>query len=146
LDATYIDDAGEKRNPVMLHRAILGSLERFVGILIEEFAGSMPPWLSPIQAVVVNITDNQREAVENIAKQINNTGFRVESDLRNEKIGLKIREHSMQRVPYILVVGDREMEEGTVAVRMRGGKELGTLSVAAFMDHLQQDVVERRQV
>ena len=146
LDATYIDDAGEKRNPVMLHRAILGSLERFVGILIEEFAGSMPPWLSPIQAVVVNITDNQREAVENIAKQLNNSGFRVESDLRNEKIGLKIREHSMQRVPYILVVGDREMEEGTVAVRMRGGKELGTLSVAAFMDHLQQDVVERRQV
>ncbi len=146
LEATYVDEQGEKKHPVMLHRAILGSLERFVGILIEEFAGSMPPWLSPLQAVVVNITDNQREAVEKVAETLNNAGFRVESDLRNEKIGLKIREHSMQRVPYILVIGDREMDEGTVAVRMRGGKELGTLPVEAFIEHLQQDVKDRRQV
>ncbi len=146
LEATYVDEEGQRQHPVMLHRAILGSLERFVGILIEEFAGSMPPWLSPLQAVVINITDNQREAVINVAETLNNAGFRVESDLRNEKIGLKIREHSMQRVPYILVVGDREMEEGTVAVRMRGGKELGTLPVAEFVAHLQQDVAERRQV
>lgn len=146
LEATYVDEEGQKQNPVMLHRAILGSLERFVGILIEEFAGSMPPWLSPVQAVVVNITDSQREAVEKVAETLNNAGFRVESDLRNEKIGLKIREHSMQRVPYILVIGDREMEEGTVAVRMRGGKELGTLPVTDFIAHLQQDVAQRRQV
>ena len=146
LEATYVDEQGEKKHPVMLHRAILGSLERFVGILIEEFAGSMPPWLSPLQAVVVNITDNQRAAVEKVAETLNNAGFRVESDLRNEKIGLKIREHSMQRVPYILVIGDREMEEGTVAVRMRGGKELGTLPVSDFITHLQQDVEQRRQV
>ncbi len=146
LEATYVDEHGEKKHPVMLHRAILGSLERFVGILIEEYAGSMPPWLSPLQAVVVNITDSQRDGVEKVAETLNNAGFRVESDLRNEKIGLKIREHSMQRIPYILVIGDREMEEGTVAVRMRGGKELGTLSVDAFVDHLQQDVAQRRQV
>ena len=146
LDATYIDEEGQKQHPVMLHRAILGTLERFVGILIEEFSGSMPPWLSPLHAVVVNITDNQREAVEKVAETLNNAGFRVESDLRNEKIGLKIREHSMQRVPYILVIGDREMEEGTVAVRMRGGKELGTLPVADFIAHLQEDVAKRRQV
>ena len=131
---------------MMLHRAILGSLERFVGILIEEYAGSMPPWLAPLQAVVINITDKQLETAEKVTETLLNSGFRVESDLRNEKIGLKIREHSMQRVPYILVIGDREMEEGTVAVRMRGGKELGTLSVDAFVEHLQQDVSERRQV
>ena len=146
LEATYVDEHGEKKHPVMLHRAILGSLERFVGILIEEFAGSMPPWLSPLQAVVVNITDNQRAAVEKVAETLKNAGFRVESDLRNEKIGLKIREHSMQRVPYILVIGDREMEEGTVAVRMRGGKELGTLPVDAFVAHLKEDVEQRKQV
>lgn len=145
LDATYIDEHGEKKSPVMLHRAILGSLERFVGILIEEYAGSMPAWLSPLQAVVVNITDHQRETAENVAKQLNNAGFRVESDLRNEKIGLKIREHSMQRIPYILVIGDREMEEGAVAVRARGGEDLGTLSVEAFIELLRDDVETHKQ-
>ncbi len=144
LDATYVDEHGEKRSPVMLHRAILGSLERFVGILIEEYAGSMPVWLSPLQAVVINITDSQREATENVAKQLNNAGFRVESDLRNEKIGLKIREHSMQRVPYILVIGDREMEEGAVAVRARGGEDLGTLSIEAFTALLKEEVEQRK--
>jgi len=144
LDATYIDEHGEKKSPVMLHRAILGSLERFVGILIEEYAGAMPAWLSPLQAIVVNITDHQGETAENVAKQLNNAGFRVESDLRNEKIGLKIREHSMQRVPYILVIGDREMEEGAVAVRARGGEDLGTLSVEAFIALLQEDVDTRK--
>ncbi|MBC8519538.1 MAG: threonine--tRNA ligase [Gammaproteobacteria bacterium] len=145
LDATYIDEHGEKKSPVMLHRAILGSLERFVGILIEEYAGSMPVWLSPLQAVVVNITDHQRETAENVAKQLNNAGFRVESDLRNEKIGLKIREHSMQRLPYILVIGDREMKEGAVAVRARGGEDLGTLSIEAFIERLREDVERRKQ-
>jgi threonyl-tRNA synthetase len=146
LEATYVDEEGNRKNPVMLHRAILGSLERFVGILIEEYSGSMPTWLSPLQAVVVNITDKQREAAENVANQLNNGGFRVECDLRNEKIGLKIREHSMQRVPYILVVGDREMEEGSVAVRMRGGETLGTLSIEAMMEQLRADITARKQV
>jgi len=115
-----------------------------VGILIEEYAGATPAWLSPLQAIVVNITDHQGETAENVAKQLNNAGFRVESDLRNEKIGLKIREHSMQRVPYILVIGDREMEEGAVAVRARGGEDLGTLSVEAFIALLQEDVDTRK--
>jgi threonyl-tRNA synthetase len=144
LDATYIDESGEKKSPVMLHRAILGSLERFVGILIEEYAGSMPLWLAPIQAVIVNITDKQRQFTEEVATKLNNLGFRVESDLRNEKIGLKIREHSMQRVPYILVIGDREMEDGAVAVRARGGEDLGTVKIDQFIERLQQDLKERK--
>ena len=136
LGAAYIDEASQRRTPVMLHRAIVGSMERFIGILIEHHAGSFPAWLAPIQAVVVNITDAQADYVEDVRKTLANQGFRVQSDLRNEKIGYKIREHTLQRVPYLLVVGDREKENGAVAVRTRAGEDLGSMSVADFATHL----------
>jgi len=127
LGAHYIDEQGNKQVPVMLHRAILGSLERFIGILIEHYAGALPLWLAPVQAVVLNITDRQAGYAREIEESLINQGLRVKSDLRNEKIGYKIREHTIQRVPYLLVVGDREIETGTVAVRTREGKDLGSL-------------------
>jgi threonyl-tRNA synthetase len=127
----------------MLHRAILGSLERFIGILIENYAGKMPVWLSPVQAVVLNITDRQDERCKEIAESLENQGFRVDLDLRNEKIGFKIRAHTLSRVPYLLVVGDREVEEGTVAVRTREGENLGSMEVDAFARLLGSEV-ERR--
>ncbi|TKR31044.1 threonine--tRNA ligase [Luteimonas gilva] len=139
LGAEYVDEHSQKRTPVMLHRAIVGSMERFIGILIEHHAGSFPAWLAPIQAVVANITDAQAEYVEEVRKTLANQGFRVESDLRNEKIGYKIREHTLQRVPYLLVVGDRERDNGMVAVRTRGGEDLGTMSVAAFAERLRNE-------
>ena len=139
LDAEYVDEHSQKRTPVMLHRAIVGSMERFIGILIEHHAGAFPAWLAPVQAVVMNITDAQAGWAEEVRKTLMNQGFRVESDLRNEKIGYKIREHTLQRVPYLLVVGDREREQGAVAVRTRGGEDLGTMSVADFAQRLQQD-------
>jgi threonyl-tRNA synthetase len=129
LGAHYVAEDNSKQTPVMLHRAILGSLERFIGILIEHYAGALPLWLSPVQLVVMNITDNQADYVNKIAKTLKNSGFKVETDLRNEKIGFKIREHSLQRIPFMLVVGDREMENGTVAVRARGGKDLGPMTI-----------------
>jgi len=129
LGAHYVAEDNSKQTPVMLHRAILGSLERFIGILIEHYAGAMPLWLAPLQLVVMNITDNQADYVNKIAKTLKNSGFKVEMDLRNEKIGFKIREHTLQRVPFMLVVGDREMENGTVAVRARGGKDLGPMTI-----------------
>jgi threonyl-tRNA synthetase len=132
-----------RKVPVMLHRAILGSLERFIGILIEHYAGSMPVWLAPVQAMVMNITDKQADYVNQMAKSLNEQGFRVETDLRNEKIGFKIREHTLQRVPYLLVVGDREMENGTVAVRSRGGEDLGSMPVSEFADKLADAVSAR---
>ena len=144
LDATYIAEDNSKQTPVMLHRAILGSLERFIGILIEHYAGAMPAWLSPVQAVVMNITDNQAEYVKKVEKNLEKQGFRVESDLRNEKIGFKIREHTLQRVPFQLVVGDREMENDTVAVRARGGEDLGSMTVEAFAELLKNAVAERQ--
>ncbi len=144
LEATYIDESGQKQNPVMLHRAVLGSLERFVGILIEEYAGAMPVWLSPVQAVIVNVTDHQREYAEKVEKMLKNAGFRVEADLRNEKVGFKIREHSMQRVPYILVIGDRERDTGSVTVRIRGGEDLGSFPMDEFLVRLEEDVKLRR--
>src|SRR3546814_6820536 len=110
LGAEYVDEHSQKRNPVMLHRAIVGSMERFIGILIENYAGSLPTWLAPVQAVVMNITDAQADWVREVRKTLANQGFRVSGDLRNEKIGYKIREHTLQRVPYLLVVGDREKE------------------------------------
>jgi threonyl-tRNA synthetase len=122
---------------VMLHRAIVGSMERFIGILIEHHAGNFPDWLAPVQAVVMNITDAQADWVEDVRKTLTNQGFRVTSDLRNEKIGYKIREHTLQRVPYLLVVGDREKDNGAVAVRTRAGEDLGTMSVAEFAVRLQ---------
>ena len=136
LGAEYVDEHSQRRHPVMLHRAIVGSMERFIGILIEHHAGQLPAWLAPVQAVVMNITDAQGDAVEAARKTLANQGFRVVSDLRNEKIGYKIREHTLQRVPYLLVVGDREKENGTVAVRTRGGEDLGSMSVDDFANRL----------
>lgn len=129
LGAEYVDEHSQRQTPVMLHRAIVGSMERFIGILIEHHAGAFPAWLAPVQAVVMNITDAQAEYVEQVQKTLANQGFRVESDLRNEKIGYKIREHTLQRVPYLLVVGDREKENGAVAVRTRAGEDLGSMPV-----------------
>ncbi len=139
LGAEYVDEHSQKQHPVMLHRAIVGSMERFIGILIEHHAGHFPAWLAPVQAVVMNITDAQADAVEDARKSLANQGFRVESDLRNEKIGYKIREHTLQRVPYLLVVGDRERENGRLSVRARGGEDLGTMSVADFAARLRQE-------
>jgi threonyl-tRNA synthetase len=145
LGATYVAEDSSKQTPVMLHRAILGSLERFIGILIENHGGRMPEWLAPVQAVVMNITHRQDKYCSKIAESLENKGFRVDLDLRNEKIGFKIREHTLRRVPYLLVVGDREVEEGTVAVRTRGGKDLGSMSVENFAGHLAKRVGLRGQ-
>jgi len=128
LGAEYVDDTSTRRHPVMLHRAIVGSMERFIGILIEHFAGNLPVWLAPVQAIALNITDAQAEYVGEQVKILRNQGFRVESDLRNEKIGYKIREHTLQKVPLLLVAGDRERDSGTFAVRSRAGEDLGSLT------------------
>jgi len=143
LDAHYIAEDGSKQVPVMLHRAIVGSMERFIGILIEHHAGSFPLWLAPIQAVVMNITDNQADFVREIEEFLKNQGIRINSDLRNEKIGFKIREHTLHRIPYMLVIGDREVENRTVAVRTRGGEDLGTMSLEAFAEHLNAEIASR---
>jgi threonyl-tRNA synthetase len=143
LGASYVAEDNARRVPVMLHRAILGSLERFIGILIEHHAGQMPPWLSPVQAVVMNITDRQAEAGERAAKFLRDQGFRVETDLRNEKIGFKIREHTLRRIPYLLVVGDREAENGAVAARSRSGQDLGVMGLDAFAGMLREQVDSR---
>lgn len=143
LDASYVTEENERDQPVMLHRAILGSFERFIGILIEHYAGFMPPWLSPVQACVMNITDSQAEASEQVVAKLKENGLRAISDLRNEKIGFKIRERTLERIPYLLVLGDREVEEGTVNVRTRSGKNLGTMSVDAFIDLVKSAVAER---
>ncbi len=141
LGAEYVDEHSQKRHPVMLHRAIVGSMERFIGILIEHHAGQFPAWLAPVQAVAMNITDAQADWVAEVQKTLTNQGFRVDSDLRNEKIGYKIREHTLQRVPYLLVVGDRERENGMVAVRTRAGEDLGTMSVADFASRLRSEAI-----
>ena len=143
LDAHYIAEDNSKQVPVMIHRAILGSMERFIGILIEHYAGAMPLWLAPVQAMVMNITDRQADYVRQVTKTLREKGFRVESDLRNEKIGFKIREHTLQRVPYLLVVGDREVEQGQLAVRGRKGEDLGSLSVDAFLGMLAEETRNR---
>ncbi|MBW8312586.1 MAG: threonine--tRNA ligase [Rhizobium sp.] len=139
LGAEYVDESSTKRHPVMLHRAIVGSMERFIGILVENHAGAFPAWLAPVQAVVMNITDAQADWAESVRKTLVNQGFRVQSDLRNEKIGYKIREHTLQKVPYLLVVGDREKENGMIAVRTRSGEDLGTLSVDDFLARLREE-------
>lgn len=136
LGAEYVDEHSARQHPVMLHRAIVGSMERFIGILIESHAGVLPAWLSPVQAVVMNITDAQADYVQSIQKTLVQKGFRVAKDLRNEKIGYKIREHTLQRVPYLLVIGDREKENGQVAVRSRAGEDLGVMSLDAFIERL----------
>ena len=143
LGAVYVDENSEKQTPVMLHRAILGSLERFIGILIEHYAGAFPPWLAPVQAVVSSITEKQADYAAEVAKTLLNQGFRVESDLRNETIGLKIREIAMQRVPYQLIIGAREHEENTVAVRTRSGEDLGAMKLNAFVDRLNSEIACR---
>lgn len=143
LDASYIDEKGEKQVPVMLHRAILGSFERFIGILIENFEGRLPLWLSPVQAVVLNITDKQSDFVEEVAEVLQNSGLRVQSDVRNEKIGFKIREWTLQRVPYLLVAGDREVTSRSVAVRTRNGEDLGVLTLEELNLMLNNEVATR---
>ncbi len=139
LGAEYVDEHSSKRHPVMLHRAIVGSMERFIGILIEHYAGLLPVWLAPVQAIVMNITDAQAEYVESVKKALANQGLRVESDLRNEKIGYKIREHTLQRVPYLLVAGDREREQGTIAVRTRSGEDLGAMPLSELERKLRDE-------
>ena len=146
LDAQYVDEHGERQTPVMLHRAIVGSFERFIGILIEQHAGAMPAWLAPTQVMICNITDAQAETVQLIAKNLENEGFRVRSDLRNEKIGFKIREHTIQRVPYLLVVGDKEVENGTVAVRTREGQDLGVMPLAEFSQLLRGAIARKSRI
>jgi threonyl-tRNA synthetase len=146
LDATYIDEDSSRQTPVMLHRAILGSLERFIGILIENYGGAFPAWLAPIQAVVLNISEKQNEYCKEVTESLGDQGFRVESDLRNEKIGFKIRQHTMGKVPYLLVVGDREVENGTIAVRTRSGEDLGSIAVEDFAKHLAEDVGQRGRI
>ena len=139
LDAQYIAEDGSKQVPVMLHRVIVGSIERFTGILIEHYEGAFPSWLAPIQAVILNISEKQEEFSKKVEKNLKKQGLRVISDLRNEKIGFKIREHSMQRYPYILVVGDREVENNQVSVRQRGGEDLGSMSIEALIELIKQE-------
>lgn len=140
LGAQYVAEDGNRKVPVMLHRAILGSFERFIGVLIEHYAGALPAWLSPDQVVVMNITDKQSEYCEKVRKILAEKGFRVSADLRNEKIGFKIREHSIQKIPFLLVAGDRELENGEVSVRTREGNDLGIMSIDAFVSYMADDV------
>jgi threonyl-tRNA synthetase len=143
LGAEYVTETSGRAHPVMLHRAIVGSLERFIGMLVEHHAGALPAWLAPVQAVVLNITDQQADYVKEIAKSLRNQGLRVETDLRNEKITYKIREHSMQKPPYLLVVGDKERAAGAVAVRARGNKDLGVMSLEAFSTRIAEDIASK---
>ena len=144
LGAEYVDQHDQRVTPVMLHRAILGSMERFIGMLIENFGGAMPPWLAPVQAVVCNISESTAEYAQSVAQTLKKQGFRVESDLRGEKITYKIREHSLQKIPYNLVVGEKERQAASVAVRARGGIDLGVLPIDVFSSRLAADVAERR--
>lgn len=143
LGAEFVDEDGQRKTPVMLHRAIVGSLERFIGILIEQHAGALPVWLAPTQVVVANITDAQADYVAEIVKSLEKQGLRVQADLRNEKITYKIREHSLQKVPFILVVGDKEKANGTVAVRARGNQDLGVMALADFLVKAAADVTQK---
>lgn len=143
LGAQFVDEDGERKVPVMLHRAILGSFERFLGVLIEHYAGDMPPWLAPQQVAILNITDNQSEYCQKLETKLRESGYRASADLRNEKIGFKIREHTLQKVPYLLVVGDKEVETNSVAVRTRKGDDLGTLSIDAFTQLLDDAIAQR---
>ena len=143
LDAEYVGEDGARHRPVMLHRAIVGSLERFIGILIEQHAGALPVWLAPAQVAVLNITDAQADYVQDVVKKLKNQGFRVIFDLRNEKITYKIREHSLQKLPYLLVLGDKEVASGTVAVRARGNVDLGAMTLDAFSQKLASDIAAK---
>ncbi len=143
LGAEYVAEDNTRQRPIMLHRAIVGSMERFLGILIENFAGAMPVWLSPVQVMVLNISDNQADYVRQVVEKLKKNGIRCDFDLRNEKITYKIREHSLQKLPYLIVVGDKEMQNGHVAVRTRKGEDLGAMSVDAFVARVQQDIQNR---
>jgi threonyl-tRNA synthetase len=143
LGAEYVAEDGSRRHPIMLHRAIVGSLERFIGILIEQHAGALPAWLAPVQIAVLNITDGQADYARDVAKMLLNQGFRVNLDLHNEKITYKIRKHSMQKLPYILVLGDKEKAAGAVAVRARGNLDLGAMSLESFVERIQGDLASK---
>jgi threonyl-tRNA synthetase len=143
LGAHYIDEHSQKQTPVMLHRAIFGSLERFFAILLEHHAGRLPAWLAPVQAVVMPITDRQSDFTNSTVEALKNQGFRAICDLRNEKVGFKIREHTLQRVPYLLVVGDKEVAANLVSVRTRNGKDLGTMTLTTFMERLRIETDSR---
>lgn len=143
LNASYVAEDNDRRTPVMIHRAILGSIERFIGIITEEYAGFFPAWLAPVQAIVMNITDSQADYVQKVVKQLSDVGLRVKADLRNEKVGFKIREHTLRRVPYMLVCGDKEIAEGKVAVRTRKGADLGTFTIEEFAEILKSQVRQR---
>ena len=143
LNASYVAEDNDRRTPVMIHRAILGSIERFIGIITEEYAGFFPAWLAPVQAVVMNITDSQADYVQKVVKQLSDAGLRVKADLRNEKVGFKIREHTLRRVPYMLVCGDKEIAEGKVAVRTRKGADLSTFTIEEFAEILKSQVRQR---
>ncbi|EDN69998.1 threonyl-tRNA synthetase, class IIa [Beggiatoa sp. PS] len=140
LGATYIAADGSKQVPVMLHRAILGSLERFIGVLIEEYAGALPLWLAPVQVVILNITDEHADYAKQIEVKLLKEGFRVESDLRNEKIGFKIREHTLQKIPYLLIIGGREIETQQVTVRLRNGEDKGAMLIDTFIEQLRSEI------
>ena len=143
LDAEFVGEDGARHRPIMLHRAIVGSLERFIGILIEQYAGALPTWLSPVQIAVLSITDSHAEYAQSVAQSLQKQGFRAVVDLRNEKIGYKIREHSVQKVPYQVVVGDKERDENQVAVRARGNVDLGSMPLSAFVERLQNDLANK---
>jgi threonyl-tRNA synthetase len=144
LGATYIAEDGSKQVPVMLHRAILGSLERFIGILIEEYAGTFPVWLSPVQVMVINIAGRHADYAAKIMNDLEQQGIRVKIDLRNEKIGFKIRDHSMQRVPYLVIIGDKELDDQNITVRTQKGEDLGSLSISEFAERLKQEIADRK--
>jgi len=144
LGASYIAEDGSKQVPVMLHRAILGSLERFIGILIEQHAGTFPVWLSPVQVMVLDIADRHADYASQVMRELEQQGFRVKIDLRNEKIGFKIREHSMQRVPYLVIIGDKELEDQSITVRTQKGEDLGSLAISEFTKRLKQEIADRK--
>jgi threonyl-tRNA synthetase len=146
LGAEYVAEDNSRQVPVMLHRAIIGSFERFIGMLVENFAGAMPPWLAPVQVALANISEHQAGYARDVAQTLKKQGFRVEADLRNEKITYKIRALALQKIPYILVVGDKEVQQGTVAVRARGGVDLGVMPRDSFAVRLVDDIAQRRQV
>jgi threonyl-tRNA synthetase len=144
LGAKYVTEKGNREAPVMLHRASLGSFERFIGILLEHYAGALPVWLSPVQVIVLNITDKHSEYSLKVRDFLRKLGFRVKSDLRNEKITYKIRDHSIQRVPYLLVVGDKEINSNSISIRTRHGEDLGVMSVEKFSDRLTKDIKTKK--
>jgi threonyl-tRNA synthetase len=143
LGAEYVADDNTRKAPVMLHRAIVGSLERFIGILIENHAGAMPLWLAPSQAIVMNISENSAAYAQQVVQILKKQGFRVSADLRNEKITYKIRDHALQKIPYLVVVGDKERDSNLVAVRARGGADLGPMSIEAFEKRLQEEISKK---